>query len=487
MKTSRLLRLRCFPQVLFQCRGNSILSQEPSGTKMKTEIPGPKSKEFIQTLEKTQNAMSTIFVLDLQKSIGNYAVDVDGNIMLDVYEQIASLALGYNHPAIQQVFQDPKNLSLLVNRPALGAHPTPEFIKQIECTLLPIAPTGLRYVQPMMCGSCANENALKAIFAWHGNKKRDGKPFSTEDLKSSMYNKAPGCPSVSIMSFKGGFHGRTIGVLSCTHSVPIHKVDFPSFDWPIASFPRYKYPLKENERENQKEDERCLAHVEELFHEYESKQKPVVGVLVEPIQSEGGDIHGSPSFFQKLQKITKQNNAALVIDEVQTGLGATGKFWAHEHFSLPDSPDIVTYAKKFQAAGYFAKAEFQPKQPYRIFNTWMGETAKLLVLDAILKTVNQENLLENTRKTGNILLNGLENLSEQYPQLILNVRGRGTFCAFDMPNTTIRDKFLVQMRNTGIQMGGCGTVTVRFRPALIFTEKHANIVLDKLSQVAKQH
>jgi len=80
----------------------------------------------------------------------------------------------------------------------------------------------------------------------------------------------------------------------------------------------------------------------------------------------------------------------------------------------------------------------------------MGEPAKMLVLDAILKTVKQENLIENTRKTGDILLNGLKDLNKKYPQLIQNTRGRGTFCAFDMPSAPIRDKFLVQMRNSGM-------------------------------------
>ncbi|CAF0885018.1 unnamed protein product [Adineta steineri] len=376
--------------------------------------------------------------------------------------------------------------SQLVNRPALGVHPTPQFIKQINQTLLPIAPKGLEYIQPMMCGSCSNENAFKAICIWHANKNRDGKAFTEEELKSSLYNQAPGCPTVSIMSFEGGFHGRTFGALSCTHSKAIHKLDIPSFDWPIAPFPRYKYPLEENQRENQKEDERCLARIEELFHEYKSKQNPVVGVVVEPIQSEGGDYHGSATFFQRLQKLIKKNNAALLIDEVQTGLGATGKFWAHEHFNLPESPDLVSFSKKFQTGGYFAKSEFQPKQPYRIFNTWMGEPAKMLVLDAILKTVKQENLIENTKKTGDVLLTGLKNLNQKYPQLFYNIRGLGTFCAFDMPNASVRDKFLVQMRNAGIQMGACGDVAVRFRPALIFAEKHANIVLDKMNEVAKK-
>lgn len=113
----------------------------------------------------------------------------------------------------------------------------------------------------MMCGSCSNENAFKAICIWYANKTRNGKPFTDEELKSTMINKAPGSPEVSLMSFEGAFHGRTFGALACTHSKAIHKLDIPSFDWPIAPFPRYKYPLEENVRENQQEDQRCLARV----------------------------------------------------------------------------------------------------------------------------------------------------------------------------------------------------------------------------------
>ena len=133
----------------------------------------------------------------------------------------------------------------------------------------------------------------------------------------------------------------------------------------------------------------------------------------------------------------------------------------------------------------------------------MGEPAKLLVLEAILKTVKEEKLIENTQKTGDVLLKGLNDVSKQFPQLIQNVRGQGTFCAFDMPSASARDKYVAQMRNAGkivriywnlfpilsrfagIQMGSCGDVAVRFRPALIFSEKHVQIVLDKMQQVAK--
>jgi 4-aminobutyrate aminotransferase / (S)-3-amino-2-methylpropionate transaminase len=102
-----------------------------------------------------------------------------------------------------------------------------------------VAPKGLNQITTMACGSCANENAYKAIFMWYRQKQRMG-DFSPEELSSCMINQAPGSPDLSILSFHGAFHGRTMGVLSTTHSKAIHKLDVPAFDWPIASFPIYK-------------------------------------------------------------------------------------------------------------------------------------------------------------------------------------------------------------------------------------------------------
>lgn len=149
-----------------------------------------------------------------------------------------------------------------------------------------------------------------------------------------------------------------MGVLSTTHSKYIHKIDVPAFDWPVASFPLYKYPLETNERENNEEDRRCLAEVEDLIVQYKKKDIPVAGIVVEPIQAEGGDNEGSPSFFQNLQRIAKKHGAALLIDEVQTGGGPTGKFWCHEHFNLDCPPDLVTFSKKMMIGGYYFGEDF---------------------------------------------------------------------------------------------------------------------------------
>lgn len=210
-----------------------------------------------------------------------------------------------------------------------------------------------------MCGSCANENAFKNIFIAYKRAERKCADFTEEEKQTSVVNQPPGCPPLTILSFMGAFHGRLMGVLATTHSKFIQKIDYPSLDWPIAKFPLYKYPLECNERENKAEDKKCLEIVSELFCTYNKKCTPVAGIIVEPIQSEGGDNHASPEFFQGLQDIARKNKAYLLIDEVQTGCGSTGKMWCHEHFDLKCPPDIVTFSKKMLTGGYFLSTQLR--------------------------------------------------------------------------------------------------------------------------------
>lgn len=348
------------------------------------------------------------------------------------------------------------------------------------------------------------------MFIWYRKVQRgENVSFSAEEMNSCMMNQTPGAPTLSILSFKGAFHGRTLGVLATTHSKYIHKIDVPSFDWPIASFPQYKYPLEENVRENAAEDARCLAEVEELIVAYNKRGNNVAGIVVEPIQSEGGDNEASPEFFQALQRIAKKHGSALLIDEVQTGGGPTGKMWAHEHFNLPTPPDVVTFSKKMQLGGYFHTMDLQPPQPYRVFNTWMGDPGKLLLLEQILKVVKRDALLDNVTRVGKVLKNGLDAMQKEYPALLNSARGRGTFLAINCKDGALRDSVISKLREKGIrkkicfftkinfivfvffillgiQSGGCGDLAIRFRPALIFEEKHANIFLDKFRQVLKE-
>ena len=142
------------------------------------------------------------------------------------------------------------------------------------------------------------------------------------------------------------------------------------------AYATYRYPLEEHVRENAAEDQRCLAMVEEILVNQKKIGNPCAGMIVEPIQSEGGDYHGSKEWFQGLQKVCARHNCAYMIDEVQTGGGPTGKIWAYEHFDLPEAPDIVSFSKKMLTGGIYHKKAFRPKQAYRIFNTWVGDPSK---------------------------------------------------------------------------------------------------------------
>jgi len=431
--------------------------------------------------------MSTVtFFADYANSLGNYLKDVDGNTYLDCFMQIASIPLGYNHPAILDALRNEQNICAMANRPALGWFPSEDWVTRIKNSMLAVAPPGLNQVFPMMCGTCSNENGVKMMFMRYMSNKRDGRTeFTDHELQSVLKHEAPGSPNLSILAFKGGFHGRTVGLLSCSHSRPIQGIDIPTMNWPKADFPKYIYPLEENARENAAEDERCLALVEELIEKATTDGSPVAGIISEPIQAEGGDNHASAYFFQQLEKISRKYDISLMMDEVQTGGGSTGEMWCHQHFGI--QPDVVSFSKKMMSGGVYHNMEHRPPHPGRILNTWIGDPHKIILLEQVVKTIREENLLDRVRSTGGIMMSGLMQLQKQFPGLISSVRGRGTFCAMDLPSTQTRDKFLSDLRRLGVHLGGCGEKTVRFRPSLTFSPHHANIMLEKIEEVVKAY
>jgi 4-aminobutyrate aminotransferase/(S)-3-amino-2-methylpropionate transaminase len=455
---------------------------EPAGPQVRTAIPGPEAKKATAHLNRIFDVRSLNMMVNYQQSHGNYVADVDGNVLLDVYAQIASIPVGYNNPSLLLAAKSPEMASALINRPALGNFPPHDWASILETGILRVAPKGLDQVFTAMAGSDANETAYKAAFMWRRQQERGGADvdFSPEETSSAMLNLTPGSPHLSIMSFTSAFHGRLFGSLSTTRSKPIHKIDIPAFDWPQAPFPALKYPLEQHVEENTAEEQRCLAEVERIIKEFHN---PVAAVVIEPIQSEGGDNHASPAFFAALREITKRNNILFIVDEVQTGVGATGKFWAHEHWNLSEPPDIVTFSKKAQTAGYYyGNSALRPNKPYRQFNTWMGDPARALLFRAIINEIERLNLVENVAVVGDYLYSGLEQLAQQYPDQIQNLRGKGqgTFIAFDNPK---RDEFLVKAKRHGINIGGSGTSAVRLRPMLIFQKHHADILLDTVKKI----
>merc|ERR1711962_1348660 len=395
--------------------------------RIRTQVPGPRSLALKKELNEMQEMSSVSFFADYERSHGNYISDVDGNTYLDCFMQIASIPLGYNHPKILEALRDERNVKTMANRPALGWFPSEDWVQRVRDSMMAVAPPGTSQVFPMMCGTCSNENGIKLMFMRYTHKRRSGRTeFTSEELQSVLKHEAPGSPKLSILSFKGGFHGRTVGLLSCSNSRPIQGVDIPSLNWPKADFPQYKYPLEDNQAENEAEDRRCLAQVEKLISKATSDGSPVAGVISEPIQAEGGDNHGSPAFFQGIADICKKHDISLMMDEVQTGGGATGKMWCHQHFNI--EADVVSFSKKMVSGGIFHNMEHRPPHPGRILNTWIGDPHKVIMLEQVVKAIQEENLLSRVEAAGTTIMSGLNQLQSQFPHLLSKCRGRGTFC-----------------------------------------------------------
>ncbi|KAI9840856.1 MAG: 4-aminobutyrate transaminase [Sclerophora amabilis] len=438
---------------------------------IRTAIPGPQSMKAIAHLDRVFDTRSLNMIANYHD---NSISDMDGNVLLDVYAQIASIPVGYNNPSLQLAATSPEMVSALINRPALGNFPQHDWASILETGILQVAPKGLNQVFTAMAGSDANETAYKAAFMWRRRQERGGPDvdFTSEEMSSSMNNASPGSPSLSILSFKQGFHGRLFGSLSTTRSKPIHKLDIPAFDWPQASFPSLQYPLADHATANAAEEQRCLAETEHLIKTW---HQPVAAVVVEPIQSEGGDNHASPAFFHGLRALTKKHNVLFIVDEVQTGVGATGRFWAHDHWNLTSPPDIVTFSKKAQTAGYyFGDPALRPNKPYRQFNTWMGDPARAILFRSIIREMERLNLVKNTAAIGDYLFAGLERLQTRFPKQIQNLRGKGqgTFLAWDSPR---REQFVKGMKSAGVNIGGSGERAIRLRPMLIFQRHHGEL------------
>lgn len=455
---------------------------EPARAAMRTAIPGPRSEALRARHAVHQDARSIHFYQDAQRSIGNYVVDVDDNVLLDLYGHIACVPIGYNHPDLLKAWKGGRFDWVAGWRPALGVAPPPQWVELVERTFARIAPKGLPKVMTVTTGAEAVENALKAAFAWKMRRRRGGASWSVDDLTGVMKNRQAGVDGLKIISFEGGFHGRSLGALSATRSKAIHKLDFPAFDWPVVPFPANKFPLDVHAEENRALEARVLQQISDVIDRHGDA---VAGLIVEPIQGEGGDRHASPEFFRALRRLLTEREVAFLVDEVQTGAGATGTFWAHEQWDLPTPPDVVTWSKKFQLGGLHLTEEMLPAEPYRLFNTFLGDPLRAAQFEVILEVMERDQLIAHTRRIGGALVAGLESLCERWPALLSQARGKGNYAAIDVRDPATRDRFVDTLRQRGIEAGGSGDRTIRFRPALVFAMRHVGEALDAFDAVAK--
>jgi L-lysine 6-transaminase len=315
------------------------------------------------------------------------------------------------------------------------------------------APKELPYFFFVDGGALAVENAMKAAFDWKVRK----------NLAAGR-----GPKGSKILHLRDAFHGRSGYTLSVTNTDPVKTLYFPQFDWPRIPAPGIRFPLNQENLEWLAEQERAsIAAAERAFDESPDE---IAAILVEPIQGEGGDNHFRAEFLQELRRLADARDALLIFDEVQTGLGLTGKWWAYEHFGV--LPDILCFAKKMQVGGMFAgpRLDEVPDNvfhvPSRINSTWGGSLVDMVRCTHILEVIVNEGLLDNAARRGKELLTGLEKLAERFPDLVTNARGRGLMCAIDLPSTEIRNDVIRRCFDDKMIVLSCGDHSVRFRPTL---------------------
>jgi 4-aminobutyrate aminotransferase/(S)-3-amino-2-methylpropionate transaminase len=342
-------------------------------------------------------------------------------------------------------------------------------------------PKGLDFLYSgSTCGSTAVENAMKATFIkysrYHMNQTYDKDLM----LKSALYSFEPGCPSLDILSFKSGFHGRTLKTLELCSSKAEHKLYLALKNKPFAPAPVLRYPLSENVKENDLEIERCLSETRDII---KNNRKPIAGMIIEPIQSEGGDRHMPAKFLKGIRKLAWDNQITFIVDEIQTGGGASGKMWAYEHsLDIGNTPDIVVFGKKLQCTGYFTTWDYIPDVTYKNHSTWHGDIPRLHMAVEIGNIIREEQLLDRVKDTGEFILNGLRDL-EKSTDIIHSSRGLGSLMAFDV--RVPQPDFVKAMLNHGINASGCGSQSVRLRPSLTLTRDEAAVFLDVLGKVVK--
>ncbi len=397
--------------------------------------------------------------------------------LLDLFTCFASVPIGYNHPKVSGDEAFKKSLlNAAIANPSNSDIYTTEYAYFLQTFSRIGIPEYLPHAFFVSGGALAVENALKVAMDWKVQKN-----FKKGHTREK---------GTKVIHFEQAFHGRSGYTLSLTNTQPEKTKWFAKFDWPRVSSPKIVFPLnEENLADVQRREQQTISEIKQAFAD---NPDDICAIILEPIQAEGGENHFRVEFMEALRRLADENDVLLIYDEVQTGVGLTGKFWAHEHFGKHARPDIIAFGKKMQVCGILAGRRIDEietnvfKVPSRINSTWGGNLADMVRATKFLQIIEADNLVNHAEKTGLYLADKLQRLAEKYP-VLTNVRHRGLFAAFDFPNGQLRDDFLKQGLAKGVLFLGCGDRSIRFRPALIIEEHELDLGLAVLESIVQDY
>lgn len=436
------------------------IAQSPEGTLKQAKAPVPTAagtitpQSVIPELEKHILVDGFKLIFDPHKSHGSHFYDAaSGRELIDLYSFYASQPIGFNHPYFDQPEVQADLLTAARVKVANADVYTVAYATFVQTFARVMGLAPLERFFFIEGGALAVENALKAAMDWKVRK----------NLAAGR-----GERGTEIIHFERAFHGRSGYTMSLTNTDPRKIAYYPKFPWPRISTPRIDFSLPEPKRTADVAEREKLAE-RQIQDVLAQKAVDIAAIIIEPIQGEGGDNHFRPEFFRTLRRLCDEYDVLLIFDEVQCGMGLTGKKWCAEHFGV--LPDLLSFGKKAQVCGVMAGPRLDEvpencfRLPSRISSTWGGNFCDYVRSTHNLRIIEQEKLVDNARVQGARFLAGLEELARKYP-IVSAVRGRGLMLAFDLPSAELRDAFWKGAYEIGLLVVRCGERSIRLRPVL---------------------
>jgi 4-aminobutyrate aminotransferase len=438
-----------------------------------TGLPGPNAKKWAR-FHRKHAAHSTYFygfVWDRSApAVGPFCTDVDGNVILDFVSHVASSPLGYNHPDLVALSRklasvDPDRyagtdfVGAWGRDPKSSEVPTPSHLhyKLMEIT----KPFGFDVAFFSNSGAEAVENAIKICY---------------DHRRNFGYG----------ICFSGAFHGRTLGALSLNRSRRIQRDWYPQIPRVIdLPYCRCRGRCECGWKVSTIRRKGSMSRLAQMLDPEIGLVSPeeVAYIIIEPILGEGGYDIPNPDFIGEVADTARTYAIPIICDEVQTGLGRTGRWWASEHFDL--RPDIITSAKALRIGATLGRKEMFPQEERRIGSTWgEGNAISTAVGYTIIEIIQKEDLLKNATDMGAYLLEGLDSLQSAYP-FLHDVRGLGLMAAISVTTDRIRNRIIRGAFQKGLLLLGCGFESIRFLPPLNVNRREIDMALNILDDVLK--
>ena len=394
--------------------------------------PGPKGSKIVSYINTHCLESTFTYPLVVANGHGCYIEDIDGNIFLDFASNIGVSQLGYSHPDIMQVLQKYSKISALK---IAGQDFYSEEHANLAKAVLSIMSENFK-VFFVNSGTEAVENAIKFAYRARG-------------------------PLTGISCY-GAFHGRTLGALTFTYSKPVQKKNFPEF--PVK---RIRFCTKD--------DDPNIDEISKILNE----QKDVAFIITEVVQGEGGYNIASREFIQNLYRAAWEHDIPLIIDEVQSGMGRTGEWWAWEHYGI--KPSMMTTAKGLQVGATLFDVKYDPHERGVKSSTWGGgHRIDMAVGATVIEVIKRDRLLDNAKKMGNMLLKRLAEFVGKHG--MIDTRGLGLMIGVEYESKEKRDQVLQNAFKNGLILLPAGEKAMRVIPPLIITEKEIGEGIEILSK-----